>query len=79
MKNRLLLDDESYTIILNTACEPEKVPEELRAFSDYRMLVYAVVLIAVMLLTNSVAIKNFFSSLRTKGREKSGKKEGEAV
>ena len=55
------------------------LPEELRAFSDYRMLVYAVVLIAVMLLTNSVAIKNFFSSLRTKGREKSGKKEGEAV
>ncbi|MGN1143921.1 MAG: hypothetical protein ACI4SU_05095, partial [Anaerovoracaceae bacterium] len=35
VKNRLLLDDESYTIILNTACEPEKVPEELRAFFAY--------------------------------------------
>ena len=35
VKNRLPLDDESYTIILNTACEPEKVPEELRAFFAY--------------------------------------------
>lgn len=29
------LDDEPHTIILNTACEPEKVPEELRAFFAY--------------------------------------------
>ena len=35
VKNCLPLDDESYTIILNTACEPEKVPEELRAFFAY--------------------------------------------
>lgn len=55
------------------------LPEELRAFSDYRMLVYAVVLIAVMLLTNNVAIKNFLASLRGKGSEKSERKDGEAV
>ena len=55
------------------------LPEELRAFSDYRMLVYAVVLIAVMLLTNNVTIKNFLASLRGKGSEKSERKDGEAV
>lgn len=34
------------------------LPELLRAFSDYRMLVYAVVLILVMLLTNSPILSN---------------------
>ena len=33
------------------------LPELLRAFSDYRMLVYAIVLILVMLATNSPAIR----------------------
>ncbi len=55
------------------------LPEELRAFSDYRMLVYAVVLIAVMLLTNNQSIKNFLETVREKGREKSEKKGGEAA
>ena len=32
VKNCLPLDDEPYTTILNTACEPEKVPEEKRSF-----------------------------------------------
>ncbi len=34
------------------------LPEKLRQFSDYRMLVYAIVLIAVMLITNSSGAKN---------------------
>ena len=33
----------------------------MRGLADYRMLVYAVVLIVVMLVTNSPAIKSFFS------------------
>ena len=37
------------------------LPEALRQFSDYRMLVYAIVLIVVMLLTNSPALKALYS------------------
>ena len=37
------------------------LPEQLRAFSDYRMLVYAVVLILVMLATNTPSVKQFVS------------------
>lgn len=55
------------------------LPEELRAFADYRMLVYAVVLIAVMLITNNQSIKNFLETLRERSREKSEKKGGEAA
>lgn len=36
------------------------LPEALRQFSDYRMLVYAIVLILVMLATNNPTIKGFF-------------------
>lgn len=39
------------------------LPEQLRAFSDYRMLVYAIVLILVMLLTNNVKIRNFLRTV----------------
>ena len=39
------------------------LPEKLRAFNDYRMLAYAVVLILVMIATNSRSVKNFVSSL----------------
>lgn len=53
------------------------LPEELRAFADYRMLVYAVVLITVMLLTNNQTTKNFLSSLREKTRGDDEKKGGE--
>ena len=35
------------------------LPELLRAFSDYRMLVYAIVLILVMLTTNNPTLKTF--------------------
>ena len=39
------------------------LPEKLREFSDYRMLLYAVILILVMLVTNNSEIKSFFASL----------------
>ena len=40
------------------------LPEALREFSDYRMLVYAIVLILVMLATNNPTLKNFFLRLK---------------
>ena len=39
------------------------LPELLRQFSDYRMLVYAIVLILVMLVTNNPTLKGFFRRL----------------
>ena len=39
------------------------LPEVLRAFSDYRMLVYAVVLILVMIFTNNPTIRAFADKL----------------
>ena len=39
------------------------LPELLRAFSDYRMLVYAIVLILVMLATNNPIIRSLFDRL----------------
>lgn len=42
------------------------LPELLRQFADYRMLVYAVVLILVMLFTNNPAFKAFFARLGLK-------------
>ena len=35
------------------------LPEALREFADYRMLVYAIVLILVMLVSHNPAMKNF--------------------
>jgi len=49
------------------------LPELLRAFSDYRMLVYAIVLILVMLATNNPTLQQFFGGLF--GRLKAGKGE----
>ena len=40
------------------------LPELLRAFSDYRMLIYAIVLILVMLATNNPILKNALGALR---------------
>lgn len=40
------------------------LPEALRQFSDYRMLVYAIVLILVMLATNNPTIKNFLGRFK---------------
>lgn len=42
------------------------LPELLREFSDYRMLVYAIVLILVMLATNNPTIRGFFSRVGDK-------------
>ena len=46
------------------------LPEQLRAFSDYRMLVYAIVLILVMLATNNAKLKSLISSFRSHSRQK---------
>lgn len=46
------------------------LPEQLRAFSDYRMLVYAIVLILVMLATNNAKLKSLVSSFRLHSRQK---------
>ena len=54
------------------------LPELLRAFADYRMLVYAIVLILVMLLTNSPILSNVTAKLYPKFR-KHAKKGGEAA
>lgn len=51
------------------------LPELLRAFSDYRMLVYAIVLILVMLATNNPTLRTFFSGLKP-GKNSSAAKEG---
>ena len=52
------------------------LPELLREFADYRMLVYAIVLILVMLATNNPTLKGFFSRLFSK--EKKEQKGGTA-
>ena len=41
------------------------LPEALRQFSDYRMLVYAIVLILVMLFTNHPKLKAIFNQVKT--------------
>lgn len=56
------------------------LPELLRAFSTYRMLVYAIVLILVMLATNSPMVKNLFARIKASIKSKSAKgKDGEAA
>ena len=40
------------------------LPELLRSLNDYRMLIYAIVLILVMLATNNPTLKNFFLRLK---------------
>ena len=55
------------------------LPELLRAFADYRMLVYAVVLIVVMLATNSPALRSALSRVIPHRRHANVKKEGESA
>jgi len=50
------------------------LPEAMRAFEDYRMLVYAIVLILVMLATNNPTLKSFYTRIFRRKGEK-----GEAV
>lgn len=45
------------------------LPEALRQFSDYRMLIYAIVLILVMIFTNSPQVKMFFARFAPKKKE----------
>lgn len=60
------------------------LPEAMREFADYRMLLYAIVLIIVMLTTYNPTMRNFFQRLRPaellrsarKKKEKSLQKEG---
>jgi branched-chain amino acid transport system permease protein len=61
------------------------LPEMLRQFADYRMLVYAIVLILVMLATNNSTMKSFFEKyspekiigrMRAKKAEKLNAQEG---
>ena len=49
------------------------LPEVLRAFNDYRMLVYAIVLIIVMLIRNSTAVKQWRTSMSEKRKSKKAK------
>jgi branched-chain amino acid transport system permease protein len=53
------------------------LPEMLRSFSDYRMLVYAIVLILVMLATNNEYFKNLLGHLTGIFRRKKGGTVGE--
>ena len=55
------------------------LPELLRAFRDYRMLVYAIVLILVMLATNSPAARTFFGRIVPKFRTSKAGKGGTAA
>ena len=52
------------------------LPEALREFSDYRMLVYAIVLILVMLITNNPQAKNLIARIGAKFR-KNDEEEGD--
>ena len=49
------------------------LPEKLRSFSEYRMLLYAVVLIVMMLATNNSEIKEFLSGLNPFRRKEEAK------
>ncbi len=49
------------------------LPEALRQFADYRMLVYAIVLILIMLATNNPTIKNFLGRLIPMRKEAAGR------
>jgi branched-chain amino acid transport system permease protein len=50
------------------------LPEMLREFSDFRMLLYAVVLILVMLATNNATIRGFIDRLKNKLRPSDAEK-----
>lgn len=55
------------------------LPEKLRAFNDYRMLAYAIVLILVMIATNSQSVKNIMSRITASAKSRgASQKKGEA-
>lgn len=45
------------------------LPEALRSFASYRMLIYAIILIIVMITTNNPVIKSFVDKYRFRNRE----------
>ena len=51
------------------------LPELLRQFQDYRMLIYAIVLIIVMIATNNEKIRSLIKSIGKKNKEESSGKE----
>ena len=51
------------------------LPEALREFADYRMLVYAIVLILVMLATNNPTLKSFFTRIFHREKDEDGGKQ----
>ena len=55
------------------------LPELLRQFNNYRMLVYAIALILIMLITNNDTIKGFFAKIPRiiSGKIKGGKNVGQ--
>lgn len=53
------------------------LPELLRGLADYRMLIYAIVLIAVMLITNSTKAKLLGEKIMFKLKRKNTKRQGE--
>ena len=53
------------------------LPEVLREFGDYRMLIYAIVLIAVMLLGNAPVVRQVLERIRPAKKEVV--KEGDAA
>lgn len=54
------------------------LPEMLRGLQDYRMIIYSLILIAIMLITNNAQIRVMFESLKAKVMpHKSDLKEGE--
>lgn len=55
------------------------LPEAMRGLEDYRMLIYAVVLIVVMLCTWSPGVKNTLDALGMRIKERLTKKEKETV
>ena len=55
------------------------LPELLRAFNDYRMLIYAIVLILVMLVTNNERFRQLRQSLMEKLRRGAGKESKRGV
>lgn len=52
------------------------LPEMLRGFNDFRMLVYAIVLVLVMLATNSNSVKGVLARLKKRSQKKGAEKEG---
>lgn len=48
------------------------LPELLRSFADYRMLAYAIVLIVVMIVTNSSGVKQLGSRVKARFAQKKG-------